>query len=131
MDGVHTDLNVLLHHIYEFRKGLRNLVLYTGKIADRAAIEQRLRRGNIAFCIQEVNAKKMNVFFGNPACMEVVQRFVHKRLCELTPEEDFILGIMLGYDRIQQCVRLTQRAGLRPRNQASVFFAEEVRCSEL
>lgn len=103
-------MNVLFHHIYEFRKGLRNLVLYTGEAANRDIITTRLQRSCIDFCIQDVNAMKINVFFGNPICVEVVKRFVHKPLNKLTPEEDFILGTMLGYDRMQQCIRLLRRS---------------------
>jgi hypothetical protein len=35
----------------------------------------------------------------------VIREIGDKKLNELTPEEDFILGIMLGYDRLRQCNR--------------------------
>ena len=41
--------------------------------------------------------------------VETVRRFVDKPLCELTPEEDFMLGALLGYDREQQCRRYLER----------------------
>ena len=106
-------MKVFFHHIYEFRKGLRNLVLYTGPANEREAVEQRLRRENIACVIQAVGASKINVFFGNPICVEVARRFAGKPLNELSPEEDFMLGIMLGYDRIQQCARFSSLASRR------------------
>ena len=34
-----------------------------------------------------------------------MQTFVDKPLNKLTPEEDFMLGIMLGYDISMQCER--------------------------
>lgn len=37
-------------------------------------------------------------------CVDVVKTFSPK-LNELTAEQDFILGIMLGYDRVKQCER--------------------------
>ena len=45
-----------------------------------------------------------NVFFGNKDCIKVVSTF-DSRLYKLTPEQDFMLGTMLGYDKIQQCQR--------------------------
>ena len=104
-------MTVFLHHIYEFRKGLRNLVLYTGHAADREAIVRRLCAEQIASIVQPVGSHRINVFFGNAACVEIVRRFADKPLSQWSPEEDFMLGIMLGYDRIQQSVRYLQRAG--------------------
>lgn len=52
-----------------------------------------------------MNNEKINVFFGAKDCVDVVKTFVSKKLNELTPEQDFILGIMLGYDRLKQCER--------------------------
>lgn len=103
-------MEVFIHHIYEFRKGLRNLVLYTGSLNELSSIKKRLDQDSISYLIQPVGREKINVFFGNPICVDVVSRFVDKRLCDLTPEEDFMLGIMLGYDRIQQCLRYVKRA---------------------
>ena len=102
-------MSIFLHHIYEFRKGLRNLVLYTGNVAEREVIEQRLHREAIAHVVQESGARQINVFFGNPACVEIVKQWVDRPLNKWTFEEDFMLGIMLGYDRIQQCHRFIQR----------------------
>ena len=103
-------MSIFFHHIYEFRKGLRNLVLYTGDVAERVTIEQRLQREEIAHVVQESGGRRINVFFGNPACVGIVKPWVDRPLNKWTPEEDFMLGIMLGYDRIQQCRRFTQRA---------------------
>lgn len=110
MNHDHSGMQVFLHHIYEFRKGLRNLVLYTGTDEERETVERRLQRGNIDYMVQPVGTGKINVFFGNPACVAIVRRFAGKPLNDLTPEEDFMLGIMLGYDRIQQCIRFSARA---------------------
>ena len=56
------------------------------------------------YVINEVNDKNINVFFGNKDCIKVVSTF-DKKLYKLTPEQDFMLGIMLGYDKILQCKR--------------------------
>jgi hypothetical protein len=52
----------------------------------------------------------VNVFFGNAACVAVVRRIGCENLSRLSPEHDFMLGIMLGYDRIKQCDRYLQRS---------------------
>ncbi len=98
------DLQVFCHHIYEYKKGLRNLVLSTEKASNKDLIEKRLKRENIPYVIHEIAENKINVYFGNQACIDVVATF-DKRLNKLTPEQDFILGMMLGYDRLQQCER--------------------------
>lgn len=105
-------MKVFLHHIYEYRKGLRNLVLYTGCISERADIERRLRRERMAWVMQPCGLRRINVFFGNPVCVDIVRRHAGKPLNQWSPEEDFMLGIMLGYDRIQQCRRFAKRIRL-------------------
>jgi len=98
------EMQVFYHHIYEYKKGLRNLVLTTERAANRRIIENRLIKENIPYVIHEVDSEKINIFFGNQSCINVVANF-NKKLNEITPEQDFILGIMLGYDRLQQCDR--------------------------
>lgn len=102
-------MKVLCHHIYEYKKGLRNLVLHTMCSDDVAEAESRFKRYKIAYCLQRVTAKKVNVFFGKAQCVAIIEKFAHKSLNEFTHEEDFILGIMLGYDRMQQCERYIER----------------------
>lgn len=98
------DLRVFYHHIYEYKKGLRNLVLTTEKKSNTDVIEDKLKREKIPYLINDVNGKNINVFFGNKDCIRVVSTF-DKMLNKLTPEQDFMLGIMLGYDKINQCKR--------------------------
>lgn len=96
-------MEVFTHHIQEYKKGLRALVLYTTKASNRDAIEKRLKRERIEYYIQKVNGTKINVFFGNPICVSVIKQMNITSLSNLTAEEDFILGTMLGYDRVKQC----------------------------
>lgn len=98
-------MKVLCHHIYEYKKGLRNLVLHTMSSSEVAMAEEKLFRHNIAYFIQYVTPQKVNIFFGKEQCVKIIQSFNRKSLAEFTDEEDFMLGIMLGYDRIQQCER--------------------------
>lgn len=99
------ELRVFSHHIYEYKKGLRSLILTTEKEANKKIITDRLERENISYLIQNVNEKKINVFFGNPDSINVIKSFNQPKLNEYTPEQDFILGTLLGYDKIQQCQR--------------------------
>lgn len=99
------ELRVFSHHIYEYKKGLRSLILTTEKEANRKIITDRLERENISYLIQNVDDKKINVFFGNPDSINVIKSFNQPKLNEYTPEQDFILGTLLGYDKIQQCQR--------------------------
>ncbi len=99
------ELRVFSHHIYEYKKGLRSLILTTEKEANRKIITDRLEKENISYLIQNVDEKKINVFFGNPDSINVIKSFNQPKLNEYTPEQDFILGTLLGYDKIQQCQR--------------------------
>ncbi len=98
------ELKMFYHHIYEYKKGIRNLVLATEKSEFEGVIRKRLENEGVAFLIQEVNPRKINVFFGDEECIQVVKTFKGK-LNELSAEEDFILGTMLGYSRLEQCRR--------------------------
>ena len=99
------DLRVFHHHIYEFKKGIRNLILTTEKAKYKAPIAERLEKENIDYVIHEIPNDKINVYFGAKECVDVVKSFQNPKLNELTPEQDFMLGIMLGYDRVRQCER--------------------------
>lgn len=100
----YNDLRVFTHHIYEYKKGLRHLILTTEKAKHREAIERKLQHNEIPYLIHEIQNDKINVYFGDDACIDVVKTFSPK-LNKLTAEQDFILGIMLGYDRVKQCER--------------------------
>lgn len=102
-------MKVFLHHIYEYKKGVRNLILHTISTKHKEKVCKTLERSNICYTIQEVHSEKMNVLFGDEICVNVFKKFNKTSLSELTDEEDFILGIMLGYDRRKQCERYISR----------------------
>ena len=102
-------MSVFNHHLYEYKKGLRSLVLHTGNIKEKNIIEKRLKKETINYYIQKVNSTKINVFFGDDRCIKIIKQIRNRLLSELTEEEDFILGIMLGYDRLQQCERYLKK----------------------
>jgi len=109
MSTTPTDMKVLMNHIYEYKKGVRQMVLYTfNKKYEDFAIK-RLQHQNINYIIQPVGNDRLNLFFGSTECIEAIRLIANKPLNRLTPEEDFILGAMLGYDIRVQCERYCQR----------------------
>lgn len=106
-------MEVLSHLTYEYHKKLRSLALYTFYSSRREKVEQWLRSRHIDYILQEVTPLKYNVFFGDTPCLDVIRHIGNdKPLAQYTPEEDFMLGIMLGYDRLEQCRRYQHRVDL-------------------
>lgn len=103
------DMKVLVNHIYEFKKGVRRMVLFTfNKRYEQFAVT-RLQHQNISYVIQPIGNDRLNLFFGKKECLDAIRLMITKPLCQLTPEEDFILGAMLGYDICAQCERYCER----------------------
>ena len=99
-------LAVLNEQIYAYKHGIRPLVLQTMAAEDKADIEKRLQRDNLTYHIEKTpKGNSLNVFFGDKPCVDVVKSFGKTPLYKLSPEKDFILGIMLGYDKTKQCER--------------------------
>lgn len=99
------------HNLYEYRRGVRCLFMMTMSADELFHVVGRLCRECIAHYVHDVNRKKVNVFFGNAAFVETTRTVVNKPLTALSPEEDFMLGTLLGYDREQQCRRFLARRG--------------------
>ncbi|TAJ11718.1 DUF2023 family protein [Marinilabiliaceae bacterium JC017] len=102
-------MKVFVHHIYEYKKGLRNLILHTMPVGKQEEAIRKLTSNNISYHIQYVTPFKINIFFGEPQCVEIIRHFGDKPLNELSDEEDFILGTLLGYGQVQQCQRYLNR----------------------
>ncbi|MCL0036775.1 DUF2023 family protein [Thermodesulfovibrionales bacterium] len=102
-------MRVFRHHIYEYKKGLRNLILHTTNKSFRDDIEERLKKDDISYLIYSAGYNNINVFFGNDICIDIIKSINKQCLTEYSDEEDFILGIMLGYDRLKQCERYFKR----------------------
>ena len=88
------------------------MVLHTAPALHRIKIAEKLTSLGIDFLIDNVSEAKINVFFGNPRCIEVIRSFGSLKLSALTDEQDFILGTLLGYDTLVQCGRYIQRKGI-------------------
>ena len=93
------------HHLYELDKGLRHLVLHTAPIEVVDDMIRKLKKNDVPFHIQELSCGKINLFFGERECVETIKKFKNKALNKYTPEEDFILGILLEYDPLKQTKR--------------------------
>lgn len=102
-------MQVFYHLVYEYQKGLRDLCLFTCLDKFTEKIEESLTLQKIDYLIIPIKNNfsddKINVFFGMPACLEIVKQFSSEDLNRLTLEEDFILGMMLGYAKHQQYQR--------------------------
>lgn len=107
------ELKVFLNHIYEYKKGVRQMVLYTTNRKYEAFAVNRLKSQRIKFVIQPVDEERINLFFGKAECINAIRLMVTRPLNLLTPEEDFILGAMLGYDICAQCKRYCTRKARR------------------
>ena len=92
------EIRIFLNHVYEFKKGVRNMVLYTMNKEHEAFAIRRLERQNISYLIQEVNANKINLFFGKAECMDAIRHIIIRPLNHLTPEEDFIFFWIRYFD---------------------------------
>ena len=101
-------MQVFSHCLYEFQKGVRKLVLLTLEIYELNNIVAKLEKAKIPYHFNYLKDKKANLYFGDENCVEVAKLLSKKPLNELTGEEDFMLGVMLGYDIKQQCTRYMQ-----------------------
>ena len=103
------DLKVFLNHVYEYKKGVRRMVLYTVNRKYEAFATSRLRSQHIDYFIQPASDTSVNLYFGHPECIRAIRFLADRPLNLLSPEEDFILGAMLGYDICAQCERYCKR----------------------
>lgn len=108
LDG---DIKVFYHLVYEYDKGVRPFVLYTMEQRFIPLAEKKLNAYNISYFIKEIEgSNSVNLFFGNDSCVTIMKQILaHKTIEDLSPEEDFILGTILGYDIPRQCERYCKR----------------------
>lgn len=98
--------------IYEYQKGLRDLCLHTCSDDLEEKIKKSLSSQNISYLICRLKNNKINVFFGMDTCLEIIKQFSCEELNKLSAEEDFILGMMLGYGKSQQYERFLVRKAI-------------------
>lgn len=103
------ELGVFFHMMYELNKGLRSLSLLTTTTENFEIIKERLEKCNYDYILEELRSGFVNIFFGTKESVEVLKKFKKNSLREFSPEEDFILGVLLGYNLQQQCKRYINR----------------------
>ena len=108
---VPSEMKVLMNHIYEYKKGVRRMILFTCNRRFEQQACHRLCRQSIDYVVQPAGKENVNVYFGRRECLDAIRLFITRPLNELSPEEDFILGAMLGYDICAQCERYCERKG--------------------
>lgn len=104
-------LQIFNHHLYELSKGMRPLALMTMTVEAAGPVIARLQNRGIAHHIHEACPDRVNVVFGSRLAVQTVSSFMIGPLCGLSAEHDFMLGVLLGYDREMQCVRFLERRG--------------------
>ncbi len=92
--------------VYEYQKGMRDLSLHTCKKSEVKSCLDLLDKLNTKYQLFDISDDKVNIFFGNEQCLTILNKFSHKELNKISPYEDFILGIMLGYSRNEQYKRI-------------------------
>ncbi|MDF3127772.1 DUF2023 family protein [Kiritimatiellaeota bacterium B1221] len=102
-------LDVFYHLMYEHGRGLRDLALYTIHTDQVDTVKQSLELEKVAYLFKKLDDGRVNVYFGHEACVNIVNSFGSCPHFQHTPEQDFMLGIMLGYDRTRQCERYLAR----------------------
>lgn len=103
-------MQVFCHLVYEYQKGLRDLSLFTCSVEQQEKLKKSLDMQKINYLIYPLVENKINVFFGEQDCLDIVENFSSSDLSKITHEEDFMLGIMLGYGKAQQYKRFLNRA---------------------
>ncbi len=98
----------LSHMLYELKKGVRPLALGAFEPKCAKEFKELLERKEISYHEEEISPTRTNIYFGNTTCVEVIRSF-EKRMPEFSPEEDFILGTLLGYDARIQSERYLER----------------------
>lgn len=102
-------MELFKHLIYEHKKGSKDLALYTCRKSDLNTLTEILQKTKVQYHIIDLPDGKINLFFGSNPCLKILRGFSSKNLNKLTPYEDFILGIMLGYSRNEQYDRLLNK----------------------
>ncbi|MDD7559212.1 MAG: DUF2023 family protein [Bacteroidales bacterium] len=106
-------IKVLAEQIYLYQKGVRPLVLFTCNRRYLSYAERLLGHHGIPYIVKPIGKGiRLNLFFGKAECLQAIRILVKNPITALSPEEDFILGALLGYDLSVQCERYCHRKTL-------------------
>lgn len=106
-------MHILSHSIYEIRKGVRKMAMVTLHSDQLIGVEERLLRADIPYLVLRTSGRQVNILLGAAECIATLRSFGEENLCRFSPEQDFILGVLLGYDLNQQCQRYLGKSQVR------------------
>ena len=101
-------MKVFLHHIYEYKKGLRHLILHTTAATHKEAIDKILTDLNISHIFVETAPSKINVFFGDSCNIEIIRTYGYYDLSNFTNEQDLIPVALPGHNSDLQNKRYSE-----------------------
>lgn len=78
-------MKVLMNHIYEYKKGVRRMVLFTFNKKYEEFARRRLESQHIHYIIQPVGNDRLNLYFGREECLNAIRMMVTRSLNLLTP----------------------------------------------
>ena len=61
------EMKMFMHHIYEYKKGVRDLILCTMCRTCAELVTERLRRQQIEYLAQDIDGQRVNLYFGKRA----------------------------------------------------------------
>lgn len=105
--------DLLNAYIYEIKKGTKLMALITTDSAKTKRYVEKIKKNMLSSAVVPLG-KKDNIFFGISECVDIFRGFYKNDLSLLSAQEDFILGIMLGYNRVEQCKRYLNKINLCP-----------------
>ena len=87
--------------------------------------EGQRRKKRVQMLRHQDTAQRLEDHEGKKQCVDLINSFGNKPLNEYTDEEDFILGVLLGYDKIAECERYMSR-----KNHSTYSAAGKVKMKE-
>lgn len=106
---VKRDMRLFAHMLYEYKKGVRKMVMYSCSEDESFYCIEKLNKCGISYLRVPVSDDKVNIFFGDCFCIRILESFGKSKLGDFDEKEDFILGTLLGYDVSKQCERYLSR----------------------
>ena len=80
------EIMVLMNHIYELNKGVRQMVLFTCNKKYGKQTVERLESQGIPYILQPAGQQNLNIYFGRRECVDAIRLIVTLPLNQLTPE---------------------------------------------
>ena len=79
-EAVGPEAKVLANHIYEYKKGVRRMILFTCNRRFEQQACHRLCRQSIDYVVQPAGKENVNVYFGRRECLDAIRLFVTRPL---------------------------------------------------